>query len=104
VARGAEDIDTVNVTDPEVTRFYMRMSEACDLVLARSRACAAGELNIPKLPAYRLGDLAEAMGAKMNIIGMPEWEKRHEGMCDGNTSDKARRMSDRRASSHSQRR
>lgn len=85
--------DTVNVTDPEATRFYMTMDEAVDLVLDTVKTMRGGELNIPKLPAYRLADLAEAMGAKMNIIGMPEWEKRHEGMCDGNTSDKARRMS-----------
>jgi UDP-N-acetylglucosamine 4,6-dehydratase len=85
--------DTVPVTDPEVTRFFMTMDEAVDLVLDTIRTMRGGELNIPTLPAYRLGDLAEAMGAKMNIIGLPEYEKRHEGMCDGNTSDKARRMS-----------
>jgi UDP-N-acetylglucosamine 4,6-dehydratase len=85
--------DTVNVTDPEATRFKMTMDEAIDLVLDTVKTMRGGELNIPKLPAYRLGDLAEAMGAKMNIIGLPEWEKRHEGMCDGNTSDQARRMS-----------
>lgn len=85
--------DTVPVTDPEVTRFYMQMSEACDLVAGTISSMRGGELNIPKLPAYRLGDLATAMGAKMKIIGLPEYEKRHEGMCDGNTSDQARRMS-----------
>ena len=85
--------DTVPVTDPDVTRFFMRMSEAVDLVIDTIHTMRGGELNIPTLPAYRLGDLAEAMGAKMNIIGLPEYEKRHEGMCDGNTSDKARRMS-----------
>jgi len=85
--------DTVPVTDPEVTRFFMRMSEAVDLVIDTIYTMRGGELNIPSLPAYRLGDLAEAMGAKMNIIGLPSWEKLSEGMCDGNTSDKARRMS-----------
>jgi FlaA1/EpsC-like NDP-sugar epimerase len=70
----------------------MRMSEACELVAGTISDMRGGELVIPQLPAYRLGDLAKAMGAKMNIIGLPEYEKRHEGMCDGNTSDKARRM------------
>jgi hypothetical protein len=51
-----------------------------------------GELRIPTLPAYRLGDLAEAMDAKVNVRGLPKFEKKHEGMCDGNTSDIARRM------------
>lgn len=85
--------DTVVVTDPEVTRFFMTMDEAVDLVHRTMVTMKGGELNIPTLPAYRLGDLAEAMGAKMKIIGLPPWEKKHEGMCDGNTSDKARRMS-----------
>jgi len=84
--------NTVPVTDPEVTRFYMTMDEAVDLVLSTIEDMPA-TLAIPTLPAYRLGDLAEAMGARMNIIGLPDYEKRHEGMCDGNTSDKARRMS-----------
>jgi UDP-N-acetylglucosamine 4,6-dehydratase len=85
--------DTVNVTDVDATRFFMWMDEAVELVLETVKTMRGGELNIPTLPAYRLGDLAEAMGAKMKIIGLPEWEKKHEGMCDGNTSDKARRMS-----------
>lgn len=83
----------VPVTDPEATRFYMTIDEAVDLVLNTIDTMQGGELNIPTLPAYRLGDLAEAMGAQMDIIGLPSWEKLHEGMCDGNTSDKARRMS-----------
>jgi hypothetical protein len=39
-----------------------------------------------------LGDLAEAMGVEMNITGLGIWEKLHEGMRDGLTSDVARRM------------
>lgn len=83
----------VRVTDPEATRFYMTIDEAVDLVLNTIETMQGGDLRIPTLPAYRLGDLAEAMGATMEITGLPSWEKLHEGMCDGNTSDKARRMS-----------
>ena len=85
--------DTVPVTDPECTRFYMTMSEAVDLVLKTAKSSPGGTIAIPALPAYRLGDLAEAMGAKMNIIGLPVYEKLHESMAVGNSSDKARRMS-----------
>ncbi len=95
VPKWEEHISTVDapvpVTDPGCTRFYMTMDQAIDLVIRTIRG-PGGELNIPELPAYELGDLAHAMGAEMNIIGLPEWEKKHEGMCDGNTSDKARRM------------
>jgi len=84
---------TVPVTDPECTRFFMTMDEAVDLVLQTVESMSGGETVIPALPAYRLGDLAEAMGAKMEILGLPAWEKRHESMGAGNSSDKARRMS-----------
>lgn len=84
---------SVNVTDPECTRFYMTEQQAVDLVRETLETMSGGELVIPEyLPAYRLGDLAEAMGATMNITGLSKFEKLHEGMRDGLTSDIARRM------------
>ncbi len=85
--------DTVPVTDPDCTRFWMTANQAVDLVLNTIETMQGGELNIPTLPAYRLGDLAEAMGVKMKIIGLPAWEKKHESMEDGKCSNDARRMS-----------
>lgn len=82
----------VPVTNPECTRFWMWQSDAVDLVLQTLSTMKGGELVIPELPAYRLGDLAEAMGVGMTIIGLPEHEKLHEGMRDGLTSDKAPRL------------
>jgi UDP-N-acetylglucosamine 4,6-dehydratase/5-epimerase len=89
----ASETPTVPVTDPECTRFYMTMDEAVALVFLTAETMAGGEIKIPILPAYRLGDLAEAMGAQMHIMGLPAWEKRHESMGEGNSSDTARRMS-----------
>lgn len=84
--------DVVPVTDPECTRFFMTMDEAVKLVWDTAMTMVGGEVVIPKLPAYRLGDLAEAMGANMSVIGLPAFEKRHESMGPGNSSDCARRM------------
>ena len=84
--------DTVPVTDPECTRFFMRMSEAVDLVIDTINSPVVGELAIPSLPAYRLGDLAEAMGAKIKVMGLPIWEKLHESMNEITHSGRARRM------------
>ena len=78
------------ITDPECTRFWMTMDEAVNLVLG---AAGTDELVIPKLPAFRLGDLAEAMNLTPEVVGLGDHEKKHEGMEDGNTSDTARRMS-----------
>lgn len=84
--------DTVPVTDPSCSRFWMTADEAVDFVL-RSVDYVVPDLAIPELPAFTVGDLAEAMGAKMKIIGLPAWEKKHESMSEGNSSDVAKRMS-----------
>lgn len=87
-----ETSDKVPVTDPECTRFFMTMTEAVDLVLHTADTMSGGETIIPKLPAYRLADLAEAMGAQMDVRGLPDYEKLHESMGPYNSSDRARRM------------
>lgn len=84
----------VPVTDPSATRFWMTIQEAVALVADTIERMRGGEMVIPEsLPAYRLGDLAEAMGADMEVIGLPAFEKRHEAMRAGLTSDAAPRLS-----------
>jgi UDP-N-acetylglucosamine 4,6-dehydratase len=82
----------VPVTDPDCTRFFMWGREAVDLLCETVMSMTGGELVIPDLPAYRLGDLAEAMGAEMHITGLPAHEKRAESMDETRCSDTARRM------------
>ncbi len=85
--------DTVPVTAAEATRYFMFASEAVDLVLDTLRTMNGGEIAIPDLPAYQIKDLAEAYGAKMNIIGMDlSVEKLHETMDGITDSSQARRM------------
>jgi len=84
----------IEVTDPECTRFFMYMHEAIDLVLRTFATMKGGEINVPTLPAYRVGDLVQAIGATdVKLKGLPDYEKLHESMAKGNSSDKARRMS-----------
>lgn len=82
---------TVPVSDPDCTRFWMFQHEAVDLVLKAVKSNTK-EILVPTLPAYRVGDLADVLGVKMDVKGLPSWEKKHEGMATGNTSDIARRM------------
>jgi UDP-N-acetylglucosamine 4,6-dehydratase len=84
--------EVVPVSDPECTRYFMRIEEAVDLVLDTAHTMRGGDLRIPTLPAYRLGDLAQAMGARMNVIGLPVYEKRHETMDGRTTSETAPRL------------
>ena len=83
----------VPVTDPDCTRFFMFQSEAVELIIRTLETMRGGELVIPEtLKAYRVGDLAEAMGVKMRVTGLPAWERKHEGLRDEMTSDIAPRM------------
>jgi UDP-N-acetylglucosamine 4,6-dehydratase len=87
IARG----EAVPVTDPESTRFWMTVDEAVDLVLDTIERMPP-EPAIPDLPAFCLGDLAEALGATMRVTGLTAFEKRHESMRAGLSSDTARRL------------
>ncbi len=84
----------IEVRDPDATRFFMYMAEAVGLVTTTLETMKGGEVNVPTaLPAYRVGDLAEATGATtFEIVPLPPWEKKHESMCAGNCSETARRM------------
>lgn len=89
---------TIQVTDPDCTRFWMDISEATALVWDMLIDMKGGELVIPPhLPAYRVMDLAVAMTdngrlADVEITGLPKWEKKHESMDHGYSSETARRM------------
>ena len=83
------------ITEPDATRFWMRLEEAVDLVLATAESMTGGQLRVPKLPAYRLGDLAAAMNIPrpIEVRGLGPGEKLHERMLeDGPDSSQVRRM------------
>ena len=88
----ASGATSVPVTHPQCTRFFMRVEEAVELVLGTLRGMKGGEVNVPDLPAYEVGDLAHAFGAEMDVVGLPAHEKMHESMAPGNCSKDARRM------------
>lgn len=82
----------VEVRDPNATRFWMTQDEAVGLVVDTARTMRGGELVIPDLPAYRLGDLAFAMGVQFTVTRLGAGEKLHESMDDARCSANARRM------------
>lgn len=83
----------LTITDPDCTRFWMTMEQAISLVTMAASLMPDYPI-IPHLPAYRLGDLAAAIGVvDAEITGLPRWEKQHESMESGNCSADARRMS-----------
>ncbi len=82
------------ITDAECTRFFMLLSEAVDFVLGAVERMQGGEIFVPTLPAYSIGDLVRAMDIQYaDFTGLPAHEKLHESMEKGNCSKDARRMS-----------
>ena len=88
--------ETLTVTDPNCTRFFMLIEEAVRLVLDTAETMTGGEIAIPDLPAYRLGDLMMALVdkacPKWRMTGLPHFEKLHESMDADRCSETARRM------------
>lgn len=68
------------VTHPLCTRFWLTLNDAIDLVYWTLNHMRGGELVVPELPAYQVGDLVQAMGGTPEIIGLRPGEKMHETM------------------------
>jgi UDP-N-acetylglucosamine 4,6-dehydratase (inverting) len=70
------------ITHEEMTRFNISLDEGVDLVLYAMHNAWGGEIFVPKIPSYRIMDVAEAIapGAKHEIIGIRPGEKLHEEM------------------------
>jgi FlaA1/EpsC-like NDP-sugar epimerase len=92
IPRWLADPASAILTDPECTRYWMSRRQAVELVLDLARDMHGGELVIPSLPAYRLGDLATAMGIEPRAVGLDPHEKRHETMDGITDSSQARRL------------
>lgn len=70
------------ITDPEMTRFNITLDGGVDMVFHALFTAWGGELFIPKIPSYRITDVAKAIApnCKQKIIGMRPGEKLHEEM------------------------
>ena len=70
------------ITDERMTRFNISLEEGVNLVLYALENMWGGELFVPKIPSYRITDLAEAIGPKCKhvTVGIRPGEKLHEEM------------------------
>ncbi|MGB3802231.1 MAG: UDP-N-acetylglucosamine 4,6-dehydratase (inverting) [Lewinella sp.] len=70
------------ITDPRMTRFNISLDGGVDMVFHALANAWGGEIFIPKIPSYRITDVAEAIapGKEQRIVGIRPGEKIHEEM------------------------
>jgi UDP-N-acetylglucosamine 4,6-dehydratase/5-epimerase len=70
------------ITDPNMTRFNISVQEGVDMVLWAIGNAWGGEILVPKIPSYRVTDVAVAIDSncEQRIIGVRPGEKIHEEM------------------------
>lgn len=70
----------LTITDDRMTRFWMTLRQAVDLVIDCSERMLGGEVFVPKIPSMKITDLAEALAPECEhkVIGIRPGEKLHE--------------------------
>lgn len=77
-----KEAGSLTITDDRMTRFWVDMEGALELVFKALNLMRGGEIFIPKLPSASVTDLAETLapGVPVKVIGMRPGEKLHESL------------------------
>ena len=70
------------ITHEKMTRFNISLQDGVDMVMHALQNHLGGEIFVPKIPSYKILDVAEAVapGCKLKIVGVRPGEKLHEEM------------------------
>tara|TARA_A100001015_G_scaffold321656_1_gene453769 strand:- start:3423 stop:4415 length:993 start_codon:yes stop_codon:yes gene_type:complete len=70
----------ISLTDQSMTRFNITLGQSINLVFEAIKNSIGGEIFVPKIPSYKLIDLAKSVNKnfKIKFIGIREGEKIHE--------------------------
>ena len=76
------------ITNPEMTRFNISIQDGVKMVIHALKNAWGGELFVPKIPSYKIMDMANAIGPKCEkkIVGIRPGEKIHEEMITASDS------------------
>lgn len=76
------------ITDPTMTRFNISLQGGVDMVMHALENAWGGEIFVPKIPSYRILDVAEAIGPECEkpVVGIRPGEKVHEEMITSSDS------------------
>jgi len=74
----------VTITTPDMTRFLLTLEDAVDTIIAAVEHGEPGDTFIPRVPAARIVDIAQALigdrPIKTEIVGVRPGEKIHESL------------------------
>ncbi len=78
----------IPITDPRMTRFNISLQEGVDMVLWSIENALGGEVLVPKIPSYRITDVATAIApdCRQEVVGIRPGEKIHEEMITASDS------------------
>jgi UDP-N-acetylglucosamine 4,6-dehydratase (inverting) len=70
------------ITDKKMTRFNISLQDGCQMVFDAIEKAWGGELFVPKIPSYKIVDVATAIGpdCRQDEVGIRPGEKLHEEM------------------------
>jgi UDP-N-acetylglucosamine 4,6-dehydratase (inverting) len=76
------------ITDPNMTRFNISLEDGVKMVMFAMEHAWGGEIFIPKIPSYKITDVATAIGpdCEQKVIGIRPGEKIHEEMITSSDS------------------
>ena len=77
-----KDSGVLPITHPDMTRFNITLDQGVDMVLWAMQNMLGGEIFVPKIPSYRILDVAEAVCPQCEkpVVGIRPGEKLHEEM------------------------
>jgi UDP-N-acetylglucosamine 4,6-dehydratase (inverting) len=70
------------ITEPSMTRFNISLQGGVDMVMYALEYAWGGEIFVPKIPSYKIMDVAKAVGPECEhkVVGIRPGEKVHEEM------------------------
>jgi UDP-N-acetylglucosamine 4,6-dehydratase (inverting) len=76
------------ITDPNMTRFNISLQGGVDMVMHALKNAWGGEIFIPKIPSYKIMDVAKAIApnCEHKVVGIRPGEKVHEEMITSSDS------------------
>jgi len=76
------------ITDSSMTRFNISLEDGCEMVFNAIENAWGGEVFIPKIPSYKITDVATAIAPQLEqkVVGIRPGEKLHEEMITSSDS------------------